>query len=895
MGEEDITINLEEMTKWLKEHQSCERDNIKSFTQKLATLRRILAIFERAEESPEVLKILALTYRLKTTVETRLSVLLEEKKKVKKKIAKYEEENEKLEKELKQLKSKSKLLKKSIVDIKEQVDLLTSLRNEKEVGSGSQEEESEDEDEDEEGETFKADITETVIDGNEEIVDESKILAELPSLTNLKQNPTLPTGAPLDHKARRGSRITVRIQKTTDQAAATTTTTATNKDGIVSISSKDNIVLTSSTSTTSTSTPSNTTTTSTAAPVPQSNVKISIVVPNRSESFGADVSHEPLSARDPPTQKEPIITIVPRNSVSARDLLASIREDKPATTTFDTTQSTTTTTTSTSSSSNTSNQKISISQGKKKSTDKKKSISVESKPSESSLSSSSNVSVSNSSQNNPTPSTSSTTSTTATTTTTSTSTSDQKLTKKTDPEIQDSSKKSLDESSLVTNPTSTERSTSSTNVTKKDSTAKKDSSSSGSSSTGTSDGKKGSDKKDKEDAAPATTNAANKSSGTDAHPDAAFDTNDIIDIIAGMEVAVTAKFEGKGSDSYDFDTVEFEAADFQDWHQFKIQVKNRELLKFKHFAPKVFHTIRMFFGITDDSILNSFQYENLHASKGEGKSGANFLFTKDKQFVLKTVTGQERDFLWSILPFYWQYVRRHPNTLLPRFYGVYSMKHEGIGGMTRFIITNNVLNSPFDMVETYDLKGSTLGRFVPPEKRRKPGVILKDLDILGMRKLHLNYEKQKLFLEQLKKDTEWLSKYKIMDYSFLLGIYYETPENKEKNAEAIKVYENVKKIPSAFQSEFQKFQNGLRVEREDGGVEIYYFGIIDVLVQYVAKKRMEHFVKSLAYSGEEVSVTAPPQYADRFYQFLSELLVKVKKEDEDSELSEEEPPKKTKK
>jgi 1-phosphatidylinositol-4-phosphate 5-kinase len=55
-------------------------------------------------------------------------------------------------------------------------------------------------------------------------------------------------------------------------------------------------------------------------------------------------------------------------------------------------------------------------------------------------------------------------------------------------------------------------------------------------------------------------------------------------------------------------------------------------------------------------------------------------------------------------PLKFQYVTRHPDTLLPRFYGVYSMKHEGIGGVTRFVVMNNVFNSPYEPVEKFDLK-----------------------------------------------------------------------------------------------------------------------------------------------------------------------------------------------
>jgi len=293
------------------------------------------------------------------------------------------------------------------------------------------------------------------------------------------------------------------------------------------------------------------------------------------------------------------------------------------------------------------------------------------------------------------------------------------------------------------------------------------------------------------------------------------------------------------------------------------------LLKFKDFAPKVFHQIRQLFGVSNEAYINSFQLNNLTAHKGQGKSGAFFIFTNDRQFILKTATGEERDFLWTVLPYYLQYVQRHPHTLLPRIYGVYSMKHEGIGGVTRFVVMNNLFNTPFDIVEKYDLKGSTKGRYV-----KKPGAIFKDLDIVqDNRKLYFSKKMRKEFIEQLKKDTNFLATYKVMDYSLLLGIYYETPENKEKMELQIKKkQENKSVIPTLFQSKFQKHYGGTRVTRPDGVTEVYYIGIIDILVQYVAKKKIEHLVKSIAYSGDEVSVVNPLFYSNRFFDFITALI-----------------------
>jgi len=215
------------------------------------------------------------------------------------------------------------------------------------------------------------------------------------------------------------------------------------------------------------------------------------------------------------------------------------------------------------------------------------------------------------------------------------------------------------------------------------------------------------------------------------------------------------------------------------------------------------------------------------AIKGVGKSGAFFIYTKDKQFILKTTSGEERDFLWYILPYYWQHMRRNPNSLLPRFYGIYSMKHEGIGGVTRFVIMNNIFNTPYEPVEKYDLKGSVVGRTV---SKKKEGSILKDLDIT--RKLYLPPDCHQAFITQLEKDCQFLATHRVMDYSLLLGVYSPTEHNKKK------VEENIRKrkelggcyIPTLKQNLFQLYANGIRTVNEEGVEEIYFIGIIDILI-----------------------------------------------------------------
>jgi len=112
-----------------------------------------------------------------------------------------------------------------------------------------------------------------------------------------------------------------------------------------------------------------------------------------------------------------------------------------------------------------------------------------------------------------------------------------------------------------------------------------------------------------------------------------------------------------------------------------------------------------------------------------------------------------------------------------------------------------------------------------------------------------------------------------MDYSLLLGIYYETPENKEKTAQNVaKMSESTTTIHTWYQNDFEKFYNGTKVATPEGRTEVYYLGIIDILIQYKSKKKMEHFMKSVVHGPDEVSVVHPALYANRFFKFMEQLV-----------------------
>jgi len=136
----------------------------------------------------------------------------------------------------------------------------------------------------------------------------------------------------------------------------------------------------------------------------------------------------------------------------------------------------------------------------------------------------------------------------------------------------------------------------------------------------------------------------------------------------------------------------------------------------------------------------------------------------------------------EILRSYYNHVMSNPSTLITRFYGLYSIKSKTNKSKSiRFIIMNNVFDTPFKIDSRYDLKGSTVGREADEKELKRETPILKDLDILKQKKkIIVGAESKKKILAQLKSDTDWLSQNQIMDYSLLLGEHQ--CEKKEENA-----------------------------------------------------------------------------------------------------------------
>lgn len=340
--------------------------------------------------------------------------------------------------------------------------------------------------------------------------------------------------------------------------------------------------------------------------------------------------------------------------------------------------------------------------------------------------------------------------------------------------------------------------------------------------------------------------------------------------------------------------------------------------KFKDYAPWVFRELREdCFQLDPADYLLSLTAQYILSELGSpGKSGSFFYFSRDYRFIIKTIRRAEHKFLRSILKRYHAHVRENPHTLLSRFYGLHRVKLPH-GRKIHFVIMNNLFPAHKDIHESYDLKGSTVGRIYPEERAREnPRAVLKDLNWIDRGKqLELGPEKRALLTEQLRRDTELLKELQVMDYSLLVGIHNMRRGNRDNvRRNTLRVFSppevhvplqphahgllhrrraamaaveqphvvrravhrkaNLKWVGEGVLPEedtgdrqqflFYKDEGGLRAtdEQNEPLDTVYYLGIIDILTPYGIVKRVEHLWKGMS--------------ADRVRLILSSLLASAR-------------------
>ncbi|KAH9939916.1 SAICAR synthase-like protein [Amylocystis lapponica] len=368
--------------------------------------------------------------------------------------------------------------------------------------------------------------------------------------------------------------------------------------------------------------------------------------------------------------------------------------------------------------------------------------------------------------------------------------------------------------------------------------------------------------------------------------------------------------------------------DYTARHKYSFDIVGNELtpsakydFKFKDYAPWVFRELREdYFQLDPADYLLSLTAKYILSELGSpGKSGSFFYFSVDYRFIIKTIHHAEHKFLRRILRDYHTHVKNNPHTLLSRFYGLHRVKLPH-GRKIHFVIMNNLFPAHRDIHETFDLKGSTVGREYPEDKARaNPRATLKDLNWINRGKeLEAGPEKRALLTEQLRRDSEFLKHVFVMDYSLLVGIHNMQRGNRDNvRSNTLKVFSpdmphirrkptqskgatspdaialrrimresdpqrlgaGTVKLPEEDPGErahflFYQDEGGLRATDEANGLldTIYYLGVIDILTPYSTKKKLEHFWKGLSADRHKISPVPPHEYGDRFFEFMRAIM-----------------------
>lgn len=331
----------------------------------------------------------------------------------------------------------------------------------------------------------------------------------------------------------------------------------------------------------------------------------------------------------------------------------------------------------------------------------------------------------------------------------------------------------------------------------------------------------------------------------------------------------------------------------------------------KDYAPCVFAKARQAMGVSPDfyleSLCSGLSFIDFIANS---RSRQFFFYSYDGVFMIKTLRTDEKNFLLKLLPSYVRHVERD-GTLLTRFCGLHCTRLKHLRRKVHFVVMASIFGANTSNVakEIYDLKGSSKGR-----EATQADLVKKDNDARrnGL-KLRFGKERAEQVLETLRFDAEFLASHNIMDYSLLVGIYYcvqqrdTEEENPTMNAPPPSlsdfnskhfarlptsiIHHNQYSLAEQDEDASALFPTASAVESptnarggepldfaiegvgEDGSMELYYLGIIDILQVYNARKMVESAANVVGPGKyRDCSCVTPTFYRDRFISFLSTIL-----------------------
>jgi hypothetical protein len=191
--------------------------------------------------------------------------------------------------------------------------------------------------------------------------------------------------------------------------------------------------------------------------------------------------------------------------------------------------------------------------------------------------------------------------------------------------------------------------------------------------------------------------------------------------------------------------------------------------------PFEFKKIQRIYGETQQSLLQSLCYGGkLLGNNSKGKSGSYFFLTEDRRLIIKSMSRAEWNLVKENFLFpYSLHLQKNMDTMLPKM--IMCLKVSHLASISRFVVMYNVFDTPLEIHEIYDIKGSTYQRKATEKELLLHGpdkVVWKDLDFDDKHsRIWVQETLLVLLTFQIEADVEFLRRQGIMDYSLLLGIH----------------------------------------------------------------------------------------------------------------------------
>ena len=281
--------------------------------------------------------------------------------------------------------------------------------------------------------------------------------------------------------------------------------------------------------------------------------------------------------------------------------------------------------------------------------------------------------------------------------------------------------------------------------------------------------------------------------------------------------------------------------------------KNNYLnIKIINYAPKSFAYLRQIEKINIGEMIKSFLPKNntQGLKKSQGKSGSFFISTDDNKYMIKSLKSDEIDLIRNgFLAKYVRHIEKSNNrSLLCRLYGMYNIMMAQ-GQEFLIIVMRNVIGDFKDnTVVKFDLKGSTYKRKANFDMDNTNNNVMKDLNFDELEKnIMISKDSIEELREIVKKDSKFLCKSELMDYSlFLVKLTLSKEEAADIFGENI-IEEQNKAVKQLFQNTENKNSNIINSKKNENLIGEEEKDILDEENQTIFKLKGKGKIKDTRY------------------------------------------------